>query len=79
MLLALAVLNQESIHSKVREVGNIIGNSPINFFDRKCEQPCFAKAGDKVQFVAISLEEHKEIVNLVAYKRYKIESEVLDA
>lgn len=58
---------------------NIIGNSPIDFFDRKNETPCFAKAGDKIQFVPIDVETHKNIGYRVAYKRYKIESEVLDA
>ncbi len=58
---------------------NIIGNSPILFFDRKREEPCFAKPGDKVQFVPIDRNEHTEILNLVAYKRYAIESEVLNA
>ena len=58
---------------------NIIGNSPIHFFDRKRELPCFAKAGDKVQFVSIDLKTHEEILSLVSYKRYAIESEVLDA
>ncbi len=58
---------------------NIIGNSPIQFFDRKRTAPCFAKPGDKVQFVPIDIHQHAEILNLVAYKRYAIESEVLDA
>lgn len=58
---------------------NIIGNSPIDFFDRKNVEPCFATAGDKVQFVPIDYETHCEISNLVSYKRYKLESEVLDA
>ncbi len=58
---------------------NIIGNSPIHFFDRKREQPCFAKPGDKVQFIPVDIKEHEEILNLVAYKRFPIESEVLDA
>lgn len=58
---------------------NIIGNSPISLFDRKSEQPCFAKSGDRVQFFPISIEEHQEITNLIAYKRYHIESEVIDA
>ena len=58
---------------------NIIGNSPLEFFDRKKDYPCFAHAGDKVQFVPIDIETHEEIVNLVAYKRYHIEKEVLDA
>lgn len=58
---------------------NIIGNSPIDFFDRKKPQPCFAKAGDKIQFVSIDLAEHKNISYRVAYKRFKIEREVLNA
>ena len=58
---------------------NIIGNSPIQFFDRKKEYPCFAQAGDKVEFIPIDLKTHEEIANLVAYKRYHIESEVLNA
>ena len=58
---------------------NIIGNSPISFFDRKSDPPCYMKPGDQVQFKSISYQEHQEISNLVAYKRYQIESEVLDA
>ena len=58
---------------------NIIGNSPIQFFDRKRKEPCFAKPGDKVQFIPIDVHQHKEILKLVSYKRYAIESEVLDA
>ena len=58
---------------------NIIGNSPISFFDRKSTIPCFAKAGDWVQFIPINLTEHAEIKKLVAYRRYQIESEVLNA
>lgn len=58
---------------------NIIGNTPIDFFDRKNEIPCFAKAGDKIQFVPIDSAEHKNISYRVAYKRYKIESEVINA
>jgi len=34
---------------------NIIGKSPIPFFDVSKENPCFAKAGDKIKFVPISL------------------------
>ncbi len=58
---------------------NIIGNSPVDFFDRKSEQPCFAIAGDLIQFVPVDLNEYHEIKKLVSYKRYKIEREVIDA
>lgn len=56
---------------------NIIGNSPINFFDNSKKQPCFAKAGDKLQFYSISLKEHHNIKALVAAKVYQLESEVI--
>ncbi|NNC69730.1 MAG: 5-oxoprolinase subunit PxpB [Flavobacteriaceae bacterium] len=58
---------------------NLIGNSPITLFERKKDPPCFAKPGDLVQFVPISLEQFEEITRLIAYKRYQIESEVIDA
>ncbi|KAB1065946.1 5-oxoprolinase subunit PxpB [Salibacter halophilus] len=40
---------------------NILGKSPINFFDITKEQPCFAKAGDRIQFVSIDRETFHEI------------------
>lgn len=58
---------------------NLIGNSPISFFDRKNDPPCLMKPGDLVSFVAIDKHEHSEISKLVAYKRYQLESEVIDA
>lgn len=57
---------------------NIIGNSPINFFDPKSETPCFANAGDRIQFVAVDLKAHRHILFEVKKGTYKIESEVLD-
>ncbi|CAL2104693.1 Allophanate hydrolase subunit 1 [Tenacibaculum sp. 190130A14a] len=40
---------------------NIIGNTPISLFDVHKETPCFAKSGDKIQFVPISLFEYEKI------------------
>ncbi|MDR9399497.1 MAG: 5-oxoprolinase subunit PxpB [Salibacter sp.] len=40
---------------------NIIGKSPIDFFDITKQQPCFAKAGDRIQFVSIDKETFNEI------------------
>ena len=57
---------------------NIIGNSPIQFFDVKKSMPCFAHAGDNVQFMPITLEEYTEIEKLVEIGSYIIESEVID-
>lgn len=58
---------------------NIIGNSPLNFFDVSKPNPCIAKAGDKIKFVPISLEEHQVITQQVLEQTYQIESEVLHA
>jgi KipI family sensor histidine kinase inhibitor len=56
---------------------NIIGNSPINFFDiTKCE-PCFARSGDKTQFYSIPTKKYNDIKTLVEADVYQIEGEVL--
>ncbi|MEC3907808.1 5-oxoprolinase subunit PxpB [Tamlana sp. 2201CG12-4] len=57
---------------------NIIGNSPIDFFNSKNEIPCFAKAGDSIQFYEISFEEYNTIKTLVDAGVYQIENEVLN-
>ncbi len=57
---------------------NIIGNSPIHFFDVSKEEPCFAKAGDSLQFYPITLKLYKDIKTLVDAGVFQIESEVLD-
>jgi inhibitor of KinA len=56
---------------------NIIGNSPIEFFDVTKKSPCFAKAGDTIVFYPISLKEHENIKILVASGVHQIESEVV--
>lgn len=40
---------------------NIIGKTPLIFFDVKKDKPCFANAGDKIKFKPISLEEFYEL------------------
>ena len=40
---------------------NIIGKTPISFFSVTQDNPCFAKAGDKIQFIPVSLGEYKKI------------------
>jgi len=57
---------------------NIIGNSPIAFFNPKNNPPCFAKAGDKISFKPISLSEYNDIKILSAAGVYQLESEVID-
>jgi len=57
---------------------NIIGKTPIKFFNAQDDNPCFAQAGDKIQFVSISKIEFDQIVKNVELKIYVIESEVFD-
>ncbi len=52
---------------------NIIGNSPINFFDVEKDPPCFAKSGDKVQFIPIDRKEYDKVIQQVEKGTYKIE------
>ncbi|MDD7887330.1 5-oxoprolinase subunit PxpB [Flavivirga sp. 57AJ16] len=57
---------------------NVIGNSPIEFFNPKSDVPCFANAGDKIVFKRISLKEYHDIKTLVAAGVYQLESKVID-
>ncbi len=56
---------------------NIIGNSPIDFFNVESKTPCFAKAGDKISFKPISYKEYTNIKALVEAGVYQLESEVI--
>ncbi|MBU3821625.1 5-oxoprolinase subunit PxpB [Flavobacteriaceae bacterium XHP0103] len=57
---------------------NIIGNTPISFFDPKKEPHCFANAGDRIKFVPVSLKEYGDIKILVDAGVYELESEVIN-
>jgi inhibitor of KinA len=71
--------NQTGIYPNESPGGwNIIGNCPINFFDISKVQPCFAKAGDSIQFTPVNLDEYQNIKTLVHGGVYQIESEVID-
>lgn len=53
---------------------NIIGNSPIDFFDVNQDRPCFASAGDRLQFVAVDKSAYEKILSKVKAGTYIIES-----
>lgn len=57
---------------------NIIGNSPLNFFNPQSETPCFAHAGDRIQFYPVSLKKYENIKVLVEQGVFQMESEVRD-
>ncbi len=70
--------NQTGVYPNESPGGwNIIGNSPINFFDVSKEVPCFAKAGDRIQFYPVSLKTYRDIKTLVDANVYQMESELL--
>lgn len=56
----------------------IIGNSPIDFFNITNENPCFAKAGDALKFYPVSFKTYNDIKTLVDAGVYQLESEVMD-
>ena len=69
--------NQTGIYPRKSPGGwNIIGNSPLNFFDVDKNPPCFAIPGDKLMFQVIDKKEYGEIEKMVNSGEYKIESEM---
>lgn len=54
--------NQTGIYPKKSPGGwQIIGNSPVNFFDKNSDPPSAFSAGDLVKFYAVSTEEYDAI------------------
>ena len=51
---------------------NIIGKSPLNFFNMKATNPCFAKPGDRIQFVAVDIHTFYEIEREVIKQEFII-------
>lgn len=71
--------NQTGVYPNASPGGwNIIGNTPIDFFDVNSNPPCFAKAGDQIQFYPITINEYDDIKLLVEAGVYQLESEVID-
>ena len=69
---------QTGIYPKTSPGGwQILGNSPINFFDVSSEKPCFASAGDFIKFKAISLEEYHEIQTQISAGNYELKSTII--
>jgi len=70
--------NQTGVYPNESPGGwNIIGNSPVLFFDATKESPCFAKAGDIIQFYEISKDIYDDIKILADEGVYQLESEEL--
>ena len=71
--------SQTGIYPNVSPGGwNIIGNSPLEFFNSKKDNPCFARPGDKIEFVPIDLEDYSIIQAQVVANTYQIENKIID-
>ncbi|MFQ3305505.1 MAG: inhibitor of KinA [Polaribacter sp.] len=51
---------------------SIIGKTPIDFFNINLEDPCFAKAGDFIKFIAVDKDAFLQIEKEVKDASYKI-------
>jgi inhibitor of KinA len=58
---------------------NIIGKTPIEFFNAEKNNPCFAKPGDFIEFNPISLTEYQKIEKQIAADKYQITKTVQNA
>jgi len=56
---------------------NIIGKSPLNFFNMKATNPCFAKSGDRIQFVAVDIHTFYQIEREVINQEFIIKKRLL--
>ena len=50
----------------------IIGKTPIPFFDIENENPCFAKAGDKIQFAPVDVAEFNKLATDISRGAYRV-------
>ena len=55
---------------------HIIGKTPIRLFDIENTTPCFAQAGDYIQFEPVSLQEYEHIQNQIKQGNYQLKSQV---
>ncbi|MFD1063699.1 5-oxoprolinase subunit PxpB [Winogradskyella litorisediminis] len=71
--------NQTGIYPKNSPGGwHIIGNSPVDFFDLKSDEICFAKPGDKIKFQSISKSEFSKISNDIKDGAFRLKSYAYD-
>ena len=68
--------NQTGIYPTSSPAGwQIIGNSPVNLFDKNKTKPSPFKAGDRIKFYEITLKEHQLITNDIAQGTFQLKPE----
>ncbi len=68
--------NQTGIYPKSSPGGwQIIGNSPLEFFDKNGQPPCQISVGDKVKFYTVSRLEYLNISTEISKNNFQLKSE----
>jgi inhibitor of KinA len=68
--------NQTGIYPKTSPGGwQIIGNSPVSFFDKYADPPCVISPGDKVKFYSISKPEYLQISKEIEQGKFQLKNE----
>lgn len=68
--------NQTGIYPKSSPGGwQIIGNSPVSFFDKNSNPPCVILPGDKVKFYAITKSQYLQISEEIKSGDFQLKSE----
>jgi KipI family sensor histidine kinase inhibitor len=68
--------NQTGIYPKSSPGGwQILGNCPVQFFDKNNDPPCEISAGDKVKFYSVSKEEFKKISEQISKGTFQLKKE----
>tara|TARA_R100000935_G_scaffold58346_1_gene94999 strand:- start:1884 stop:2618 length:735 start_codon:yes stop_codon:yes gene_type:complete len=67
---------QTGIYPEISPGGwQIIGNSPVTFFDKNRNPPCVISAGDKVKFYSITKTKYLEISEEIKADNFQLNSE----
>jgi inhibitor of KinA len=68
--------NQTGIYPKTSPGGwQIIGNSPMTFFDKNRNPPCIISSGDKVKFYSVSKSQYFQISEEIKANNFQLKRE----
>ncbi len=72
--------NQTGIYPKSSPGGwQIIGNSPVELFDKNKEIPCPFSAGDHIKFYQVSKDEYLKIQEEIDCGKFKLKTEIYES
>jgi KipI family sensor histidine kinase inhibitor len=68
--------NQTGIYPKSSPGGwQILGNCPVNLFDKNSNPPCEISAGDKVKFYSVSKDEFEDVSEQISKGKFELKKE----